>query len=56
MTGPEPVAQTETQKVPFDQKETLLHCDQEWTQVAQTSCGISILGDIGKPPGQGPGL
>lgn len=30
-------------------------CDKAWEHVAQRGCRISILGDIQKPPGHGPG-
>jgi len=51
------MAQNETQEGPSKHQETLLHCegDQALAQVAQGDCGASILGDIQKLPGHGPG-
>jgi len=50
-------AQTGTQEVPSEHQETLFQWEggQTLTQVAQRGCEVSILGDIQKPPGHGPG-
>ena len=50
-------AQTETQKVLSEHEETLFHCegDQALTQIAQGGCRVSILWDIQKLSGHGPG-
>lgn len=47
-------AQTKTQEVP-EHQEALLYCNGDWTwaQVAQTGCGVSLLGDTQKPSGDG---
>lgn len=44
-------AQTETQEIPPERKETLFHCVDGWTweHVAQTGWGVSILADIQTP-------
>ena len=51
-------AQTEMQETPSEHQETLFHCegDRVLAQAAQGTCGVSLLGDIQKPPGCGPGL
>lgn len=49
-------AQTETQEVPPECKETCFHCDSNctWDQVAQRGCGVYIHGDTQKLSGPGP--
>jgi len=50
-------AQTETQQAPSKHQETLLQSEGDWALawVAQRGGGVSILGDIQKLPGDGPG-
>ena len=52
-----PWAHTETREVPSEHQETLFYCegDQTLAQVAQGGCGDSILRDIQKTFGHGPG-
>lgn len=54
--GPEAMAQTGAQEVPSEHEETFLYCenDQILAQVAQ-GYGVSVLRDIPKPSGLGPG-
>lgn len=46
-------AQTATQGTPSEHQEMLFDCedDQTLAQVAWGCCGVSIFGDIPKPPG-----
>jgi len=50
-------AQTEAQEVPSEHQGTLSYCwgDRALASVAQEGCGVSMLGDIQKPSGHGPG-
>ena len=50
-------AHTGAQEVLSKHQETLLYLaeDRALAWVAQGGCGISLLGDLQKPPGHGPG-
>lgn len=47
------------QEVLPDLQEALCHCagdhSKEQTRIAQSGCGVSLLGDLLKPPGHGSG-
>lgn len=48
--------QTETQGVPLEHQQPLLHCEGNrlLTQVIQRNCGVAILEEFQNPPGHSP--
>jgi len=50
-------AYAEMYEAPSERQQTRLSCegDQAHVDIAQRDCGVSLLGDLQKPSGPGPG-